>query len=132
MPANITPSYKYPNPSPLSPKDKINGPINETYVLNCPKCASHFKSSPLLEQHLQNEHNISDYAGVNTELFHNGGGNESGMEIMDEEGGQENGGDDVMMMMIGEDGNEDNDYEGSQDINGQDVPYSDGQNVVSN
>jgi hypothetical protein len=53
-------TYKYPNPSPLSSKDKINGPVNETFVLNCPKCASHFKSSPLLEQHLKAEHNITD------------------------------------------------------------------------
>ena len=129
MPANTSPSYKYPNPSPLSPTDKINGPINETFVLNCPKCASHFKSSPLLEQHLQTEHNISDYPGVNTEHFHNG---ESGMEIMEEDERHENGGDDGMMMSGEHDeGNEDNDYEGSQDINGQDVPYSEGQNVVS-
>ena len=51
---------------------------------------------------------------------------------MEEEGGQEHEGEDVMMI-DGEhdDGNEDNDYEGSQDINGQDVPYSEGQNVVS-
>ena len=82
-------TYKYPNPSPLSPKDKINGPINETFVLNCPKCASHFKSSPLLEQHLKKEHNICDYAGVNTEHLHNGG-TESGMEMIVEEGIQEN------------------------------------------
>ena len=46
----------------------INGPINETFVLNCPKCASHFKSSQLLEQHLKVEHNVSNYiGGFNTE-----------------------------------------------------------------
>ena len=128
---NISIPYKYTNPSPLSPKDKINGPINETFVLNCPQCASHFNSSQLLQQHLQNEHNVSDYAGVNTKHFHNGSA--SGMEIIEEQEMHENEEDEMVMIMDGEneDGNEDNDYEGSQDINGQDIPYSDGQNVVS-
>ena len=90
-------AYKYPNPSPLSPRDKINDPINETFVLNCPKCASHFKSSPLLEQHLKTEHNISDYAGVKTEHIHNGE-NETEMEMMAAERIHDNEGEDVMLM----------------------------------
>ena len=123
-------TYKYPNPSPLSSKDKINGPVNETFVLNCPKCASHFKSSPLLEQHLKTEHNICDYAGVNTEHLHNGE-NESGMEMIAEEGTQDNEEEDNLIMSGEQDDtNDENDYDGSQE-NGQDVPYSGGQNVVS-
>ena len=110
-----------------SHKDKINGPINETFVLNCPKCASHFKSSPLLEQHLKTEHNICDYAGVH---LHNRE-NESGMEIIAEEGTQENDEEDTLIMSGEQDDtNDENDYDGPQD-NGQDVPYSGGQNVVS-
>ena len=55
------------------------------------------------------------------------------MEIIEEQEMHENEEDEMVMIMDGEneDGNEDNDYEGSQDINGQDIPYSDGQNVVS-
>ena len=68
---------------------------------------------------------------MNTKHFHNGSA--SGMEIIEEQEMHENEEDEMVMIMDGEneDGNEDNDYEGSQDINGQAIPYSDGQNVVS-
>ena len=129
---NTTQTYKYPNPSPLSPnKDVINGPIKETFVLNCPKCASHFKSTQLLEQHLKSEHNICNYiAGLNTEHIQNGNIDSKTGTIIDEDGAQENEEDDGDMMMS-EDAADDADFESPQD-NGQDLPYSGGQNVVSN
>ena len=123
MPSSITTSYKYPNPSPLAPRDRSNGSINETFVLNCPKCASHFQSSQLLEQHLQIEHSIVDYTSCVVNVQN---GNESGTEIMEDDS-LENRGD---MMVEHEDGNEDIDYEGSQDVVGQDTPYSGAHNVV--
>ena len=131
MPSNLPNTYKYPNPSPLSPKDTLNGPINETFVLNCPKCASHFKSSPLLEQHLKAEHDITDYAVVNFNPIHNGEKKSDNDSIMDL-GEHENEEDDAMMILDEdqEDTNDENDMDGIQET-GQDTPYSGGQNVVS-
>ena len=103
------------------------------FVLNCPKCASHFKSSQLLEQHLNVEHNVSNYiAGLNTGQSQNGKmGSEMGMNV-DEDSVQENDEDDGEMMISGdhEDANDDTDFDGPQE-NGEDTPYSGGQNVVS-
>ena len=109
MSSSFGSSYKYPNPSPLAPKDATNGSINETFVFNCPKCASHFQSTQLLEQHLHTEHDISyetNYKFVTS--FQNG--------------------DDQEQCGDNDESNEDNEEE---DVNGQDIPYSDGQNVVS-
>ena len=131
MQSNLPNTYKYPNPSPLSPKDTLNGPINETFVLNCPKCASHFKSSPLLEQHLKAEHNITDYAVVNFNPIHSGEEKSDNDKIMDLRE-DENEEDDSMMILDEdqEDVNDENDMDGIQET-GQDTPYSGGQNVVS-
>ena len=111
----------------------INGPIKETFVLNCPKCASHFKSSQLLEQHLKVEHNVSNYiAGFNTEDSLKGKiDSDMGMSV-DYNGVLENEEeeDDMMMMADQEEANDDADFEGPQET-GQDQPYSGGQNVVS-
>ena len=111
----------------------INGPIKETFVLNCPKCASHFKSSQLLEQHLKVEHNVSNYiAGFNIEDSQkNKIDSDMGMNVEDDvvmENDEEEG--DMMMMGDQEDANDDADFEGPQET-GQDQPYSGGQNVVS-
>ena len=111
----------------------INGPINETFVLNCPKCASHFKSSQLLQQHLKIEHNICNYIdGLNTEQNQNGKIGSDMVMNMEEDVAQENEEEDGDMMM-GDDHDEatdDADFEGPQE-SGQDLPYSGGQNVVS-
>ena len=130
---NAIQTYKYPNPSPLSPtKDVINGPINETFVLNCPKCASHFKSSQLLQEHLKIEHNVCNYIdGLNTEQNqHLKMGSDLVMN-MEEDDAKENEDEDCDMMGDDhEEATDDADFEGPQE-SGQDLPYSGGQNVVS-